>query len=173
MPGARGIDMRIGVGGGLFGVRAGVSTRGFGFGVGPVSAGGSFRRRKRHSSWRRKQHSSRSAKPQLAKPHPAKGRTPAPKQSPIEWVRENPRRAAWTGFVVGFLIFVTNIAPNPPGGLIGLALATWCTAWLIKWRRDVLRARDAEVAARADAQHQAYLAGDDFGVYGTRDMPEV
>lgn len=37
--------MRLGVGGGAFGVRGGISTRGVGVGVGPFSAGTSWRRR--------------------------------------------------------------------------------------------------------------------------------
>jgi heme exporter protein D len=37
--------MRLGVGGGAFGVRGGISTRGLGVGVGPFSAGTSWRRR--------------------------------------------------------------------------------------------------------------------------------
>lgn len=36
--------MRLGVGGGAFGVRGGISTRGVGVGVGPFSAGSSWRR---------------------------------------------------------------------------------------------------------------------------------
>jgi hypothetical protein len=41
---------RLGIGVRAFGVRGGVSTRGFGVGVGPLSAGGSWRRRRRGSS---------------------------------------------------------------------------------------------------------------------------
>jgi hypothetical protein len=36
--------MRLGVGGGVFGIRGGISTRGLGVGVGPFSAGTSWRR---------------------------------------------------------------------------------------------------------------------------------
>ena len=36
--------MRLGVGGGAFGVRGGISNRGVGVGVGPFSAGSSWRR---------------------------------------------------------------------------------------------------------------------------------
>jgi hypothetical protein len=39
--------MRLGIGGGAFGVRGGISTRGFGVGVGPFSAGSSWRGRRR------------------------------------------------------------------------------------------------------------------------------
>lgn len=42
--------MRIGLGGSLFGIRGGVSNRGFGLGIGPVSVGSSWRRRGRRSS---------------------------------------------------------------------------------------------------------------------------
>jgi PknH-like extracellular domain len=41
------VRLRLGVGGGAFGIRGGISTRGFGVGVGPVSAGWSWRRRRR------------------------------------------------------------------------------------------------------------------------------
>lgn len=39
--------MRLGIGGKAFGVRGGISNRGFGMGVGPVSAGGSWPRGRR------------------------------------------------------------------------------------------------------------------------------
>jgi hypothetical protein len=39
--------MRLGIGGRAFGVRGGISNRGFGVGVGPVSVGSSWRRRRR------------------------------------------------------------------------------------------------------------------------------
>jgi hypothetical protein len=39
--------VRLGIGGGAFGVRGGISTRGVGVGVGPFSAGTSWRRRRR------------------------------------------------------------------------------------------------------------------------------
>jgi hypothetical protein len=39
-------DMRLGVGGGAFGVRGGISTRGVGVGAGPFSAGTSWGRRR-------------------------------------------------------------------------------------------------------------------------------
>lgn len=41
--------MRLGIGGGAFGVRGGISTRGFGIGVGPLSAGSSWGGRRRRS----------------------------------------------------------------------------------------------------------------------------
>jgi hypothetical protein len=44
------VRLRLGVGGKAFGVRGGISTRGFGVGVGPVSAGWSWRRRRRRRS---------------------------------------------------------------------------------------------------------------------------
>ena len=39
--------LRLGIGGRAFGVRGGISNRGFGVGVGPVSVGSSWRRRRR------------------------------------------------------------------------------------------------------------------------------
>lgn len=42
--------MRLGIGGGAFGIRGGISNRGFGFGIGPFSAGTSWRRRGRRAS---------------------------------------------------------------------------------------------------------------------------
>lgn len=39
--------MRLGIGGGIFGIRGGISNKGFGFGIGPLSAGTSWRRRGR------------------------------------------------------------------------------------------------------------------------------
>lgn len=46
------MGVRLGIGGGAFGIRGGISTRGFGVGVGPFSAGSSWRggRRRRSSS---------------------------------------------------------------------------------------------------------------------------
>jgi hypothetical protein len=41
------VRLRLGIGGRAFGVRGGVSNTGFGVGVGPVSAGTSWRRRRR------------------------------------------------------------------------------------------------------------------------------
>jgi lysylphosphatidylglycerol synthetase-like protein (DUF2156 family) len=42
--------MRLGIGGRAFGVRGGISTRGVGVGVGPISAGTSWRRGRRRKS---------------------------------------------------------------------------------------------------------------------------
>jgi len=42
-----GASMRLGIGSGAFGVRGGISTRGFGVGIGPFSAGSSWRGRRR------------------------------------------------------------------------------------------------------------------------------
>ena len=39
--------LRLGIGARAFGVRGGISNRGFGVGVGPVSVGSSWRRRRR------------------------------------------------------------------------------------------------------------------------------
>ena len=44
--------MRIGLGGSAFGLRGGLSNRGLGVGVGPLSIGTSFRRRHGHRSRR-------------------------------------------------------------------------------------------------------------------------
>ncbi|MGW6694859.1 hypothetical protein ACWF62_13915 [Rhodococcus sp. NPDC054953] len=38
------------------------------------------------------------------------------------------------------------------------------------WQRH--QADQAAIVARADAQHQAYLAGDDFGLYGFHNKAE-
>jgi hypothetical protein len=43
--------MRLGIGGRLFGVRAGISTRGVGFGAGPFSSGHSWHSRRRRKSY--------------------------------------------------------------------------------------------------------------------------
>jgi hypothetical protein len=42
--------MRLGIGGGAFGLRGGISTRGIGVGLGPLSAGTSWGGRRRRSS---------------------------------------------------------------------------------------------------------------------------
>jgi hypothetical protein len=42
--------MRLGIGGGAFGIRGGISTRGIGVGAGPLSAGTSWGGRRRRSS---------------------------------------------------------------------------------------------------------------------------
>jgi hypothetical protein len=46
----QGVHMRLGIGGGAFGVRGGISTRGVGVGVGPLSAGTSWRGRRSRKS---------------------------------------------------------------------------------------------------------------------------
>jgi hypothetical protein len=43
------VRLRLGIGGRAFGVRGGISNRGFGVGVGPLSVGSSWRRRRRRS----------------------------------------------------------------------------------------------------------------------------
>ncbi|WP_433725854.1 hypothetical protein ACQP0C_31515 [Nocardia sp. CA-129566] len=87
-------------------------------------------------------------------------------QQLINLAKQYPKRAAWLGVASGIVAFIANIAVNPPSGLFGLLVAGWCTYLLIKWRRHKQADVAKETAARADAQHQAYLRGEDWGIYG-------
>lgn len=54
-------------------------------------------------------------------------------------------------------------------GLATLLLVTavyWWPLATFMQRRETLRRQHAEIAARADAQHTAYLAGDPYGTFG-------
>ncbi|MFI9505313.1 hypothetical protein [Nocardia sp. NPDC052566] len=102
----------------------------------------------------------------------------------IDFVKQHPKGSAWSGLVFGVLGFAGGIMQiispdpanpeNPAGGMVLAAvIAAGCGFLLLRWRTQEIAAKSAEIVARADAQHQAYLAGDDFGLYGTRDRPEL
>ncbi|MGV9613221.1 hypothetical protein [Nocardia xishanensis] len=89
-------------------------------------------------------------------------------QQLIAFVREHPKPTAWAGVGFGGIGGVGNLIELELGPA-ALALGTACVCgWLlIKWRRQEQAAAIAEIAARADAQHQAVMQGDEWGIYGT------
>ncbi|MET7752326.1 MULTISPECIES: hypothetical protein [Actinomycetes] len=106
-------------------------------------------------------------------------------QRVIAFAKRHPKGCAWGGLVFGVLALVGGVMnvvspdptqphQNPVGGfIVAVAIIVGCSFLLLRWRRQEWAAQQAEIAARADAQHQAYLRGDDFGVFGTRDTPPV
>ncbi|KAA8885736.1 hypothetical protein F3087_29350 [Nocardia colli] len=95
----------------------------------------------------------------------------------VNWVvgamRGHPKVFAFASIASGAAAAVNNIAlGNPWGVVIGSAWMVASVAWLAWLRSRDRAAATREIAARADAQHAAYLAGDDWGVYGYRDRPD-
>ena len=91
-------------------------------------------------------------------------------------VRESMRRhpGAWTWAVAagGRLIGIGNVFEAELGGAAaGVAIVAGCMGMLRKLRGDAAADVAAAVCARADAQHLAYLRGDEWGIYGTRNRP--
>ncbi|TLF72906.1 hypothetical protein [Nocardia cyriacigeorgica] len=89
-------------------------------------------------------------------------------------VRAHPALFLWGGFGLGVLGVIIGVTALDPG--MTAFYCVWAAVFGSLLVRRQLKARAvaaAEIAARADAQHAAYLAGDDFGVYGTRDMPNI
>ncbi|WP_435593788.1 hypothetical protein [Nocardia sp. bgisy118] len=91
-------------------------------------------------------------------------------------VRESMRRhpGAWTWAVAAFglLIGIGNLFDAELGGtVLGFAIVAGCLGVLLKLRRNATAEVAAALAARADAQHLAYLRGDEWGIYGTRNRP--
>lgn len=106
-------------------------------------------------------------------------------QQVIDFARAHPKATAWMGLAFGVLLFAGGVSElispdpntphsNPVGGLVfSAAIVAGCGFLLARWRWQEIQARNAEIARRADEQHQAYLAGDDLGLYGTRDTPQL
>ncbi|SNY79591.1 hypothetical protein SAMN04244553_1658 [Nocardia amikacinitolerans] len=93
-------------------------------------------------------------------------------------VRESLRRhpGAWTWAVatLGLLIGIGNLFDAEPGGAAaGFAIVAGCMGVLWKLRRNTAAEIAAALSARADAQHLAYLRGDEWGTYGTRNRPAL
>lgn len=84
------------------------------------------------------------------------------KAHPIGW--------AWGGIVFGVISLFAGAIP------VGLICIVGCAVPIVRRglrnagiRRARKAAEDAAIAARADAQHQAVLADDDYGTFGTND----
>ncbi|MDE1672019.1 hypothetical protein [Nocardia gipuzkoensis] len=95
----------------------------------------------------------------------------------IKLVRTYPKLSAGIGIAVGLCLLigglVNNASENFPASIAGAVVMAAC-AGLLRWQVARERAAAAaEVAARADAQHAAYMRGEHFGVYGTNDLPEL
>jgi hypothetical protein len=92
-----------------------------------------------------------------------------------------PRQATWFGLVFGIMCVLIGISAGNVGTVvISLVIAVPCACLVTRWRlqkvaqqRAVRRAAEAEIAARADAQHTAVMQGDEWGVYGFRDRPPL
>ncbi|WP_156769453.1 hypothetical protein [Nocardia sp. 852002-20019_SCH5090214] len=103
----------------------------------------------------------------------------------VAFVKAHPKGCTWAGLIFGVFGLISEIqnliAPDPTrpddnpvtGFFIAFLIIGGCSFLLIRWRLREQAAKNAEIAARADAQHQAFLAGDDFGVFGTRETPPL
>ncbi|WP_063006018.1 hypothetical protein [Nocardia salmonicida] len=97
---------------------------------------------------------------------------PAFVQQVIDFVKQYPKQSTIAGIAFGLIGGIGNLAEGEFGpGVFGLVLAAGFAALLARLIAKDRAAAAAEIAERADAQHLAYLADDDFGVYGTRDRP--
>lgn len=95
---------------------------------------------------------------------------PAFVQQVIDFVKKYPKQSTIAGIVFGLIGGIGNLVSGEFGpGAFGLVWAAAFTALLARLIAKDRAAAAAEISARADAQHLAYLAGDDFGIYGTRD----
>ncbi|WP_181719740.1 hypothetical protein [Nocardia gipuzkoensis] len=93
-------------------------------------------------------------------------------QQVIDFVQRYPKQSAAAGIAFGLVGGIGNLADGQlDSGLFGVGLAAGLTGVLVWLIHKDRAAAAAEVAARAEAQHQAYLQGDDWGTYGTRDLP--
>ncbi|WP_433717060.1 hypothetical protein ACQP2U_42590 (plasmid) [Nocardia sp. CA-084685] len=95
----------------------------------------------------------------------------------IELVKTFPKLSAGIGIAVGLGLVIGGLANNPsenfPASIAGVVAVAVCGG-LLWWQLARERAAAAaQIAARADAQHAAYLRGEDFGIYGTNDLPEL
>ncbi|MBF6239495.1 hypothetical protein IU474_20815 [Nocardia otitidiscaviarum] len=91
-----------------------------------------------------------------------------------DFVRKHPRGCAVGGVIFGAIGIPAGISEADAGMIIFYAgIMVACAVWLLIQRKRAHRAAAAAIAARPDAQHRAYLEGDDYGVYGTRDMPQL
>ncbi|WP_043598937.1 hypothetical protein [Nocardia otitidiscaviarum] len=91
-----------------------------------------------------------------------------------DFVRKHPRGCAIGGTIFGAIGVPAGISEGDLGMIVfyaGIMIA--CAVWLLIQRKQARSSEAAAIAARADAQHHAYLNGDDFGLYGTRDMPQI
>ncbi|MGN2641151.1 restriction endonuclease [Nocardia takedensis] len=94
-------------------------------------------------------------------------------QKIVDFAHRHPKACAWSGVAFGLIGGIGNVREDLGATAFGLAIAAGCGFLLLRWRRRERAEAAAAVAARADVQHNAYLAGDDFGVYGTRDTPSL
>lgn len=100
-------------------------------------------------------------------PAPVPYAQPYPVQQPFvvdrrPWWRRHPILTT-----LGTLWLIGTVA-DEPGALLGFLLIGLVVFGVVRYRRhaDARACRNAELAARADAQHRAVLNGDPSGVYG-------
>ncbi|WP_156095117.1 hypothetical protein [Nocardia lijiangensis] len=86
-----------------------------------------------------------------------------------ESMRRHPGAWTWTVAAFGLIIGIGNLYDAEVGGAaIGFAIVAGCLCVQLKLRRKAAAEVAAALCARADAQNLAYLRGDDWGLYGTR-----
>ncbi|MCP2288215.1 hypothetical protein ACFYT3_01625 [Nocardia amikacinitolerans] len=91
-----------------------------------------------------------------------------------ESMRRHPGAWTWAAAALGLLIGIGNLFDAELGGAAaGFAIVAGCMGVLLKLRRDAAAEIAAALSARADAQHLAYLRGDEWGTYGTRNRPAL
>ncbi|WP_405178698.1 hypothetical protein OG225_32445 [Nocardia sp. NBC_01377] len=94
-------------------------------------------------------------------------------QATVDFAHRHPKPCACGGVAFGLIGGIGNITEDLGATAFGLAIAAGCGFLLLRWRRREQADAAAEIAARADIQHNAYLSGDEFGVFGTRDTPNL
>lgn len=179
--------MRIGIGGGAFGLRGGISNKGFGLGAGPISVGGRWPRGRRRNS------GNGSALGALillvlffwviyflmAWPYllgawiavQAGAHNPSTARSVVGWLLEAP----YLTFILAVGVVAYRECQRERSGQIRAALQAAYPSQPYLWtpqpsakqqrRAERVAAIDA-LRQRADQQHAAYLADDPRGIYG-------
>ncbi|GAA5069448.1 hypothetical protein [Nocardia callitridis] len=91
-----------------------------------------------------------------------------------ELIRRYPKTSAGAAVIVCGVGGISDLVDGEfAAGTFGVVAASLFAAvlgWLL-WKERA--ARSAEIAARADAQHDAVMQGDEWGIYGFRERPLV
>lgn len=91
-----------------------------------------------------------------------------------DYIYRYPKWIAAAGVVAGAAVAIGNAVDGQPQNIVGGVILAAVVAIVVAVIRWLEHARIAsEIASRADAQHAAYLRGDDIGTYGAEGRPQL